>query len=279
MLKQIKKHRIRNILIFISCFLFASCNTGPKKEVYKHLDEDYEISEEQQVKKFKHHVDWGYKGETGPDSWASLHHEFHRCDDGTEQSPVDLVSHGMYTEHKLNFNYSSTQEIVFNHAHTLQFNYDIGSNVHFDGITYELLQFHFHTPSEHHIDGNVYPMEIHFVHRSEDGKFLVVGIMVEQGERNEFISTIDHDLPVREEEDRYHKDIDISHLFPEKDHFFSYQGSFTTPPCTEEVRWIIFKHPISASKKQIEAFRSIIGNNARPIRPINHRVIIEFAKQ
>ena len=32
-----------------------------------------------------------------------------------------------------------------------------------------LLQFHFHAPSEHTVVGNLYEMEMHLVHESENG--------------------------------------------------------------------------------------------------------------
>lgn len=51
------------------------------------------------------------------------------------------------------------------------------------------------------------------------------------------------------------------------------KGSFTTPPCTEDVRWMMMRQPIQLSKAQIAAFRAIINNNNRPVQPLNGRAI------
>ena len=40
--------------------------------------------------------------------------------------------------------------------------------------------------------------------------------------------------------------------------FWRYEGSLTTPPCTEGVVWTIFKVPIPFSEKDINTFRTNI---------------------
>ena len=37
--------------------------------------------------------------------------------------------------------------------------------------------------------------------------------------------------------------------------FASYTGSFTTPPCTEEVQWVSFLHPLTVSTRQLDQLR------------------------
>ena len=66
------------------------------------------------------------------------------------------------------------------------------------------------------------------------------------------------------------------HLLPEDRHHFSFGGSLTTPPCTEGVPWIVFEKPIQISVGQAEQFRSVIGENARPIQPDCGREIDEY---
>ena len=34
------------------------------------------------------------------------------------------------------------------------------------------------------------------------------------------------------------------------------QGSFTTPPCTEGVEWVVMRDPVTWSKAQIDRFRA-----------------------
>jgi carbonic anhydrase len=54
---------------------------------------------------------------------------------------------------------------------------------------------------------------------------------------------------------------------------FRYQGSLTTPPCTEGIEWAVFKRPITMSKQQLQAFRDAYPDNARPIQPRGGRQI------
>ena len=56
-----------------------------------------------------------------------------------------------------------------------------GSTLIVDGKRYALKQFHFHHPGEHAVDGKKFPLEIHFVNKSEDGKLAVLGVLVVEG--------------------------------------------------------------------------------------------------
>ena len=61
----------------------------------------------------------------------------------------------------------------------------------------------------------------------------------------------------------------------EKD-YYNFEGSLTTPPCTEGVNWIVFKNQETVSKEQVETFTQTLGfKNNRPIQDTNGRQIKE----
>jgi carbonic anhydrase len=61
-------------------------------------------------------------------------------------------------------------------------------------------------------------------------------------------------------------------LLPKEFDFFSYEGSLTTPPCTEGVRFFILKSSVNVAKEQIAEFPFKL--NARPVQPQNGREIV-----
>ncbi|MGF1494979.1 MAG: carbonic anhydrase family protein, partial [Microcoleaceae cyanobacterium] len=65
--------------------------------------------------------------------------------------------------------------------------------------------------------------------------------------------------------------INASAIPPSEQDFYHYEGSLTTPPCSEDVQWYVLKKPIEASQEQIRQFQSIYKNNARPVQPLNGR--------
>ena len=62
-------------------------------------------------------------------------------------------------------------------------------------------------------------------------------------------------------------------LLPRKTGYYTFQGSLTTPPCSEEVTWLVLKSPTKIADAQIAAFGKIYPLNARPVQPLNGRTI------
>ena len=65
----------------------------------------------------------------------------------------------------------------------------------------------------------------------------------------------------------------LKELLPASLDYYTYAGSLTTPPCTEGVQFYILKQPVSISAQQLSAFRKLYPMNARPLQPLNERVI------
>jgi len=227
----------------------------------------------------KGHTDWDYE-QLGPDSWGELSPDYRVCEFGTQQSPINLEHEGTLHANHLNdleFNYHSSELKILNNGHTVQINPDPDNHLIIDAQNFDLLQFHFHHPSEHVVYGKHYPMEAHLVHRnSQTGELAVLGILFALGHENENLNTIWSQLPEHKSEERSI----IGHLnplqmIPAQKLAYRYNGSLTTPPCSQIVRWIVFEEPMEASGGQLSKFAKIFPNNARPAQPSNHRLIIE----
>lgn len=223
--------------------------------------------------------DWSYEESTGPEHWGKLDPKNLTCVNGSEQSPINVEIPEVKTDENLKGNeihYEPTTFTLENNGHTIQANAVTESNhIIIENNEYKLSQFHFHTPSEHQFNGQNYDMELHLVHSDENGKLAVIGVMIQEGNENKLLASMWNELPTDKtaKGDSEKHVIDLQALLPEDETTFQYAGSLTTPPCTEEVQWIVFEQPIEMSKAQIKAFQQIFPDNHRPVQPVNEREI------
>lgn len=85
-------------------------------------------------------------------------------------------------------------------------------------------------------------------------------------------------IPAHENSDdpvELHSAIDLSKVLPADSELAQCEGSLTTPPCSEGVRWNLFLTPISLSSAQIAAFTAVYPHNNRPVQPMNGRTLAE----
>ncbi len=218
---------------------------------------------------------WGYNGGKAAPYWGTLDGAYGLCASGKEQSPVNVAKFLQEDVPDIMLSYNPSSLAVVNNGHTIQVNYDAGSSFQAGGVTYNLLQLHFHTPSEHYLDGAPYPMEMHFVHKADDGTLAVVGVMMKIGEHNPVIEGVWQNAPIQAGGSKSIEGVKINaaDLMPASMAYYKYDGSLTTPPCTEGVRWHVMKEPIEISEMQLKAFQALFPVNARPVQPLNDRVI------
>ena len=219
-------------------------------------------------------VKWGYEADNGPAVWAQLSEDYRLCAEGRRQSPIDLADASPKRSPSVTFNYISSPLTVVNNGHTVQVNYSEGSSMEIEGARYELLQFHFHSPSEHTLSGESLDIEMHLVHRNaSSGELAVVGALVRRGSENAAFAPVWENIPAEAGEPRRidGASINAEDLLPSERLFYRYDGSLTTPPCSEGVKWFVLTTPIEMSAAQIETFRSVINGNNRPVQPLNER--------
>ena len=222
-------------------------------------------------------AEWGYTGDEGPEHWSEMSSEFALCAEGTAQSPIDISDAAEVDLVAIEFHYGVTGSSIVNNGHTIQSNVDPGSLIVYNGISYDLLQFHFHSPGEHTIDGEAAAMEGHFVHQDpKSGMLAVVGILLgESDQDNEAYAAIFDHMPSEAGEEMTMSEVlSLMALLPDQRTYYTYQGSLTTPPCSEVVRWLLLDTPVELSAAQIDAFTAIYDGIARPTQPLGKRDLL-----
>lgn len=228
------------------------------------------------------HVDphWSYDEQ---ENWAELKDPLYKppfpyaeCGIGQKQSPVNIIAEDVIKVKKvdeLHLNYTEVPLSLTNNGHTIRGNTGKGT-LYFGNNKYDLLQFHFHAPSEHLVNGIVYPMEIHFVNGTDDGRMAVIGVLVKAGAFNAAFQEILDQAPSQAGQ----TNSTTLRIRPEKllpkhiQHFYTYAGSLTTPPCTEGVQWFVLQDLLEISDEQIKAFANkFFAKNARDEQHLNGR--------
>jgi carbonic anhydrase len=221
-------------------------------------------------------VHWGYEGEAGPEHWGDLSPDYAACSQGMEQSPVDIPATAPVNPSGLRFDYQPSALNIVNNGHSIQVNVDAGSSLVVDGASYPLVQFHLHSLSEHTLHGAYTAMELHLVHKDTGGRTAVVGVMIVEGTQNPAYEPFLAHMPAEESEPQIIPGVtvNVGELLPADRTYYRYNGSLTTPPCTEGVKWFVMAVPVELSAEQIASFQSIYDNNYRPVQPLNDRTFV-----
>lgn len=233
-------------------------------------------------------ADFEYSGDKGPGFWADQDPAWKACagtaDGFQKQSPVDISLVRINRRlRKLDLTLLETPINLLNDGHVIENEYEPDSKLAFDGVTYTLAQFHFHTLSEHTVGGKRGVMELHAVFKDDlvhTTKVAVVGMIYNIGRENPFLQElIDAGLPEKSTSPHVHGNpINLADALTDTAAYYTYQGSLTTPPCSETVTWIVLKSPAQMSEEQFQAFQKILGNDFRPLQDRNGRPIGATAK-
>jgi carbonic anhydrase len=261
----LKNYLLASILLLIFTTIYAAEQTYSKSHT---ADEPHTKSHAPG----KAH--WSYSGATGPEHWAELSPKFVDCN-GRNQSPIDLNTFIEANLEPIKFSFSLETDVI-NNGHTIKVSSDSGGRLEVDGKSFRLLQYHFHAPSENLIMGESFPMEAHLVHADGQGNLAVVAVMFEVGEENPTISRIWQVMPKRVGDKKsLSSSVQPYKLLPADRSYYRFNGSLTTPPCTEGVRWLVMKKPVPVSARQISEFERVMGYpNNRPVQPLNSRTVL-----
>ena len=261
-------------LFFCMLFILTACSQNPPKDTPENTHAESTSTTEK-----KEAAHWSYAGESGPENWAAIEKKSD-CG-GQAQSPINIIEKDAVsstTKEKLfDFHYAEQTLIhdVINNGHSIQYNFEHGDHIDYKGDEFDLKQFHFHEPSEHTINGIRYPLEIHLVHQNAAKEYLVLSFMAIEGETSPTFSFLESYLPIKVGETKAIKaTFDFNEILAGKESCFHYTGSLTTPPCTEGVKWFIFKEPITVSEEQVKELQILMPlNNYRTTQAMNGRTV------
>ncbi|QNA91165.1 carbonic anhydrase family protein [Massilia sp. Dwa41.01b] len=219
---------------------------------------------------------WDYDGEFGPENWGKINPAWAQCGKGNRQSPIDIRDGMKVDLEEIDFDYRPSTFSEIDNGHTVQVNVAGGNAILIGNERYELVQFHFHRPSEERINGKGTEMVIHLVHRGLGGKLAVVAVLLERGKGNEVIQAVWSHIPLEKGQlASPGVEIDPLEMLPERREYYTYMGSMTTPPCTENVLWLVMKQPMTASPAQMALFSRLYPLNARPLQGSEGRMVKE----
>ena len=204
---------------------------------------------------------WDYGDAHGPSHWGDLESDFVTCKTGHHQSPIDIRNPETANLPALHFDYKPSALHIIDNGHTIMINYEPGSSISVGGKQYTLKQFHFHRPSEEKINGKSFEMTLHLVHADAEGKLAVVAVLLQEGGDNSLVRELWKDTPKEKDKEELFDQvqIDVSQLVPSDHGYYTFSGSLTTPPCSEDVTWFVLKHPMTISAAEIQQFSKRTG--------------------
>lgn len=212
--------------------------------------------------------------------WSEVSGEYGLTQQGSTQSPINIESPVTADLPPIDISYGEVALALENTGYVFRQHIpgkQQKENVFtIDDTPYYLLYWHWHVPGEHKIKGKPAPMEIHFVHRSADDQYAVIGVMYEYGDGNLAVQALFN--AIAEPKPKKEVIINIRDLLPNDLSYYHYSGSLTTPPYTEGFKWFVLQNPQTLTKADMKIYKkSGLKPNARAVQAIENRRVKKVA--
>lgn len=219
---------------------------------------------------------WAYTGDTGPTFWGNSSGN-EACSIGSEQSPINITTVQLENTPPPKPNFTVSDLNIVNNGHTVVYTPTDNSNTSLiNGEVYTLVQFHYHAPSEHQVSGGNYPAELHFVHANAAGNLAVLGVMLNPSSSTPTLGRLlnSSELVTKSGKSTTVSGVDLRSLIPAATGYYHYEGSLTTPPCSEKVKWYVAELPLAVSGLEVRVLDNMYSGNNRPIQPLGERRVV-----
>ena len=189
-----------------------------------------------------------------------------------KQSPINIdrktVSYpATTTETNIETTYTGVGSLkIKNNSHT-QVVTIVDGTITLDSTIYTIAQYHWHQPAEHTFDGKYYDAELHFVHANAANTtlpYLVIAVYFQIGEENAWLKENSYSSAqaVSASETSLSGKVDAWGILESatSQGVFEYEGSFTTPPCTQGVKFLLTRVAQTMSMAQWTAFKTSLAS-------------------
>eukprot|EP01017_Pseudomicrothorax_dubius_P007476 TRINITY_DN12322_c0_g2_i1.p1 TRINITY_DN12322_c0_g2~~TRINITY_DN12322_c0_g2_i1.p1 ORF type:complete len:690 (-),score=179.14 TRINITY_DN12322_c0_g2_i1:113-2182(-) len=217
-------------------------------------------------------------------SWPDL------CKVGQFQSPINIDASIQFRPEAngLRLNYSrATENAIVLRNDGYKFTVEGSFGEMFYGThRFFVHEIQIHHPSEHTFgpDHTRADFEVQIVHEDDFGLKAIIAILfmaTNEGEENQFFANLafspryDYKFPEGQSKLLSSKFVDLSMLLPEVEHFIMYEGSLTSPPCSEIVTWFLVQEKFEVKEEQVKQFEIALGikSNIRGVQPLGSRIL------
>jgi carbonic anhydrase len=212
---------------------------------------------------------------TGSESTAGV-----ACEYGHQQSPIDIAlaqRDGNLRPIVLNFRHS-TFDIVKKDDLLRLVPQKNNNKIKYEGNNYTVKYLTFRTPSEHMIDGEQFEAEIQFTTESGDGHLIQAAVLVRAGSKSSWTDKLVAQLLSNNTQIVGTVSLNPRLLLPIDHSYFTYMGSLTDRPCSEDIKWIVFQRHLLIGVDDLDVIRSSVGSPSRALQDRHKRKIQLFKR-